>query len=152
MCVPCAAAAPELLPILLFILFVIGLIVLTLCRALPYVGMALVAVVAAVYRFVTGAVLGKPLGRSDDEHWAASPRGPRVTRPVKAVARLALVGALVGYFLNPWAVVIACGTLSVAASGLTIYGRRSQIRAAITRAPAPELNAPIRVKARIGRG
>lgn len=157
MCVPCAAPAFELLPLLgwiiLGVLVAVGMIVMYLCRALPYIGLALGLVVLAAWRFLTGAVLSKGWRTSDEEWWDTfgPERGPRVTRPVKAVARLALVGALVGYFLNPWAVVIAAGSLSLVGSGLAVYGRRDKIRAAITRAPTAEVAGPIRVKARIGR-
>lgn len=132
MCVPCAAPLlPEIGTILLIILAIIAGLVVGLWRAIPYVGMTIAGLSIAAWRWVTGAALGKPVGRTDNEHWDTEVRqgrpGPRFTRPVRATARMSLVAIGIGLLWNPLAVALIAGSLSVTVSGLALYGRRDRI-------------------------
>lgn len=135
MCVPCAAAAPELLPfigyVLLILLAIVAGLVVGLWRVIPYVSMAVAAVSIALYRWFSGAVLAKETMQEDDVYWETEIRqgrpGPRITRPVRATARLALTGIAVGLLINPLLTALLCGTLSVVVSGGALYGRRDRV-------------------------
>lgn len=135
MCVPCAFAVPGLGEILLFVL--IGLIVAVgvcfkwVVQAVPYVMLGAAAVVLALYRWCSGAVLSKPVNTSDDDHWGTvtrqGHRGPRFTRAVRATFRLTLMGLGIGLMVNWLATALVVGTLSVVVSGGALYGRRDRI-------------------------
>lgn len=159
MCVPCAAPAlPALGTILLIILFIVGSLAVGLWRALPVVGVTLAGIGIALHRFFSGAVLGKPLHMTDEDYWDMARRkghrGPRVTRPVRAVSRVALSAVAVGLLTNWVVTVLIVGTLVALTGGAAGYTRRDTIKAKLTRraltgAPSETLE-PIRVKAKIG--
>jgi hypothetical protein len=131
MCVPCAAALPGLGEVLLFLLVVLGVLCWKAAKALPYVGIGLAVVAVALYRWLSGAVLSKPLRRTDDEHWDTAirqgQRRPRFTRSVRAAGRILVTALIVGGLWNWVITALVAGSLSLTVSGVALYRRRDRV-------------------------
>lgn len=145
MCVPCVAAAPELLPILFMALLVIGTVLSLLARSF-LVGFLLIG--AAVWRFFSGAVLVKGFAVKDADYWAARPdKRPRFTRNVRAAFRAAAVMVPLGVAFNVLALVLVTSSLGVLTAAYGYHADRARIAAR----PRAQLD-PVKVRSQIGAG
>lgn len=128
MCVPCAAAVPELWPVLLVILIALSVLVTWALRGAAALGVGLLMVSVLVWRFMSGARLVKPPNMRDDVFERATGKRSRLARQVRAVLRLSLVATAVGLFISPLVVALTAGTASVGLLGTLAYSKRYEIQ------------------------
>lgn len=139
---PCVVATPVFWYVIGFVLLIVAGIGYAIWKAAPVVGIGLAGVSIALWRWVSGATLAKPVGTRESTLPAR-----RLARHVHATGRVVIPTlAILGYLYPLLGVMVLAitGGASLGGGLLVLRKRRD--------AHLKAVGAPIKVRAEIGRG